>query len=64
MKHDGSERRMDADKDQLLHTPGVTKVIATIDAANTITIELYLHQGQTEQARNKASVLGYDQIRN
>ncbi len=64
VKHDSSERRMLADKDQLLHTPGVTKVIATIDAANTITIELYAHANQTEQARNKANVLGYEQIRN
>ncbi len=64
VKHDSSERRMLADKDQLLHTPGVTKVIATIDAANAITIELYLHAGETEQARNKATVLGYEQIRN
>jgi hypothetical protein len=64
VKHDASERRMLADRDQLERTPGVTKVIATIDDGNTITIELYVHEDQTRQARDQAVALGYEQIRN
>jgi len=64
VKEDSSERRMLQDKQDLLHTSGVTQALLKIDAKNEITLDLFVQDGHDNPGRSKALELGYTQIRN
>lgn len=63
-KHDGSERRMRQDEQELRATRGVVNVLPTIDSSNLITIEVFLLQSDQNPGEQKALDLGYTQARN
>jgi len=64
VKEDSSERRMLEDKQDLLHTPGVTQALMKIDAKNEITLNLFVQDGHDTPGRSKALELGYTEVRN
>jgi len=64
VKEDSSERRMLQDKQDLLHTSGVTQALLKIDAKNEITLNLFVQDGHDNPGRSKALELGYTQVRN
>jgi len=64
VKEDSSERRMLQDKQDLLHTSGVTQALMKIDAKNEITLNLFVQDGHDNPGRSKALELGYTQVRN
>jgi hypothetical protein len=64
VKRDSSEQRMLQDEDALKRTKGVTQVIMHIDADNTVTLKLFVDEGDNGPGRQKALELGYSQIRN
>ena len=64
VKEDSSEHRMLEDKQDLLHTPGVTQTLMKIDAKNEITLNLFVQDGHDTPGRAKALELGYTEVRN
>ncbi len=64
VKKDASETRMLADKEELKRTSGVKQVIATIDAQNAITLQLFVDEDDSKKGLEKVLDLGYSQVRN
>lgn len=64
VKKDSSEQRMLQDQQELEKTRGVTQVIATIDAQNSISMQLFVDEDDSVEGRQKALELGYAQVRN
>ena len=64
IKKDTSELRMRQDVDELKATDGVVNVIPHIDAANTVLLDVYLDEDDSNKGAQKALELGYQQVRN
>jgi len=64
IKKDTSEMRMRQDVDDLKGTSGVVNVIPHIDASNTVLLDIYLDEDDSNKGAQKALELGYQQVRN
>ena len=64
IKKDTSENRMRQDVSELKATTGVADVIPHIDASNTVTLDIYLDEDDSDTGAKKALELGYQQVRN
>ena len=63
-KKNVSQAQLIQDQKLLQGTSGVHKVIARYDSSNTVTVDLYVTEGNSSKGLEAATDLGYQWVRN